>query len=87
MKITVREGRPLLQVRDMEGVSRAIADAASEAQASEKLSVVFLEADSGNEISIAVGGDYLSRRGLKPDEIEAVLGGNFLRVLREAFTT
>jgi membrane dipeptidase len=29
---------------------------------------------------------YLGKRGMKADEIEAVLGGNFLRVLREALT-
>jgi microsomal dipeptidase-like Zn-dependent dipeptidase len=28
----------------------------------------------------------LAKLGLKPDEIAAVLGGNFLRVLREALT-
>ena len=30
--------------------------------------------------------EYLTKRGMKADEIEAVLGGNFLRVLREALT-
>src|SRR4051812_8479957 len=31
--------------------------------------------------------EYLGKRGMKPDEIEAVLGGNFLRVLRETIST
>jgi membrane dipeptidase len=30
--------------------------------------------------------DYLAKRGLKPDEIAAVLGGNYIRVLREALS-
>ena len=30
--------------------------------------------------------DLLAKRGMKPDEIDAVLGGNYVRVLREALT-
>jgi membrane dipeptidase len=28
--------------------------------------------------------DLLAKRGMKPDEVEAVMGGNYVRVLREA---
>jgi len=31
--------------------------------------------------------DMLARRGMKAPEIEGILGGNYLRVLREAMTT
>jgi Immunity protein Imm1 len=55
MKITVREGQPSLVVRDMEGMTKAIADAGLEARTRDKVGVIFLESDNGNEISMAVG--------------------------------
>jgi microsomal dipeptidase-like Zn-dependent dipeptidase len=30
--------------------------------------------------------DVLAKRGLKPAEIEALLGGNYIRVLRQAIS-
>ena len=55
MRITVREGQPPLEVQDLEGMRKAISDVGFEAQTKDKVSVIFLEADNGNEISMAVG--------------------------------
>lgn len=57
MKITVHENEAPVQVCSIESLEKAIAAAATEARSKEKMSVIFLSVENGNEISMAVGGN------------------------------
>ena len=65
MKITTHENESAILATTISDIDRVLSDAAEEARAQNKINIVFIEADNGNEISIAVGGE------------ESVLGGTY----------
>ena len=82
MKITIHEKEPAIRVNSIEELDSVLFEAANEAKLGEKLNIIYLEADNGNAISIAVGGDetvlgftyshnnppYYASRGISGDE-------------------
>ncbi len=57
MRITVRENEPPVEARDIASVDEVISSAGEEARAKGVLNVVFIEAESGNYLTLVVGGD------------------------------
>ena len=65
MKIAIHDNEVPIQVGSIESLDNTIANAAAEALSKRKINVIYLAADNGNEISMAVGGN------------ETVLGFNY----------
>jgi hypothetical protein len=65
IKITVHEDKPSVEIQDIASANEVISSASEEARAKGLLNVIFVEADSGNCLTLVVGGD------------ETVLGFNY----------
>jgi hypothetical protein len=57
IRITVHETKPSIWVQSIADLDKVIASVSKEARTEDLLSIVLLEADNGNCISLVVGGD------------------------------
>ena len=60
IKIIVHDNEPPIEVRDITRLNEVIRAASDEARAGERLSIIFIEAENGNSLSLVVGGDETS---------------------------